>query len=66
MEYSDFIFEKKEQAEHAISLINQHFGIPVSEDAVTRTYTDYIEEDGKFIIKYLPELEFLKNDLDNE
>jgi hypothetical protein len=34
-------FTTEQEAQQAIDLINQGEGIPVSEDAVTRTYTNY-------------------------
>jgi hypothetical protein len=34
-------FTTEQAAQQAIDLINQGEGIPVSEDAVTRTYTNY-------------------------
>jgi hypothetical protein len=35
------IFATEQEAQQAIDLINVGEGIPVSEDAVTRTYTNY-------------------------
>jgi hypothetical protein len=35
------LFTTEAEAQQAIDLINEGEGIPVSEDAVTRTYTNY-------------------------
>jgi len=44
------IFASGQDAQQAIDLINQGEGIPVSEDAVTRTYTNYqTAEDAYYI-----------------
>ncbi len=39
-------FTTVQDAQNAIDLINHGEGIPVSADAVTRTYTNYKENDG--------------------
>ncbi len=39
-------FATVQDAQNAVNLINEGEGIPVSADAVTRTYTDYNEKDG--------------------
>jgi len=56
------IFATEQEAVNAINLINQGEGIPVSDDAVTRTYTDWQQlEDIYYILadevtkKYLGE-----------
>ena len=35
-------YDTEQQAQAAIDSINAHCGIPFSEDAVTRTYTNYV------------------------
>jgi len=45
------IFETIEQAENAISTINQAEGIPINETATTRTYCNYEENDGTVLIR---------------
>ena len=52
MEYIKKYFNTVEEADSFIQQINTILGIPVSDDAVTRTYTDYVEEDGKFYVEY--------------
>jgi hypothetical protein len=56
------IFTSEQEAQQAIDLINEGEGIPVSEDAVTRTYTQWQQlEDIYYIVadevteKYLSE-----------
>jgi hypothetical protein len=44
------IFNTIELANEAISLINKGEGIPVSDDSVTRTYTQVQENDGYIYI----------------
>jgi len=57
MEFKAYTYTTAEQAEQAISDINKHFGIPVSEDATTQTYTTYEVHEGVIFIRHLPELE---------
>jgi len=45
---SGYKFDSVEEATNAIIALNTHFGIPVSDDAVTRTVTTVIE-DGTFL-----------------
>jgi len=45
------IFETIEQAETAISTINQGEGIPINETATTRTYCNYEENEGTIFIR---------------
>lgn len=44
------LFDTIEAAQAAIEVINQGEGIPVSPDAVTRTYTEHQENDGRIFI----------------
>jgi hypothetical protein len=44
------LFTTEAEAQQAIDLINQGEGIPVSEDAVTRTYTNYQTVEGIYYI----------------
>lgn len=44
------IFNSIQEAESAISQINSALGIPVSEDAVTRTYCTQQENNGNIFI----------------
>jgi hypothetical protein len=41
MLFKAHVFTTEAEAQQAIDLINQGEGIPVSEDSVTRTYTNY-------------------------
>jgi hypothetical protein len=43
-------FTTEQEAQQAIDLINEGEGIPVSEDAVTRTYTNYQTAEGVYYI----------------
>jgi archaellum component FlaG (FlaF/FlaG flagellin family) len=44
------VFTTEKEAQQAIDIINEGEGIPVSEDAVTRTYTNYqTAEDAYYI-----------------
>jgi hypothetical protein len=45
-------FDTEQQAQEAIDKINAYFGIPTSEDAITRTYTNFYEKDGFFWINW--------------
>jgi hypothetical protein len=45
-------FDTPEQAKELIDAINLKLGIPSSENSVTQSYTDFIEEDGKFFVEY--------------
>jgi hypothetical protein len=45
-------FDTPEQAQELIDAINLQLGIPTSEDSITQSYTDFIEEDGKFYVEY--------------
>jgi hypothetical protein len=50
-------FLSEEDAQSAIQNINNHFGIPVSEDSVTQTYCGFeAHPDGFLFIRYMPEL----------
>ena len=44
------LFISVEEANQAIDMINDGEGIPVSPDAVTRTYCEYQENDGRVFI----------------
>lgn len=41
-----------EEAQTFIDVINTQLGIPSSEDAIAQSYTDYVEENGKFYVDY--------------
>jgi hypothetical protein len=43
-------FATEQEAQQAIDLINQGEGIPVSEDAVTRTYTQWKQLEDTYYI----------------
>ena len=45
-------FETPEQAKELIDAINLQLGIPNSENSVAQSYTDYVEEDGKFYVEF--------------
>lgn len=45
------IFTTIQEAEQAIDLINQSEGIPINEEATTRTYTTHEEINGTILIK---------------
>jgi hypothetical protein len=52
-------FNTVEEAEAFIQQINTLLGLPVNDEAVTRTYTEYeVDEDGIYILyeEYLDEL----------
>jgi hypothetical protein len=44
------IFTTEQEAQQAINLINAGEGIPISPEAVTRTYTEPQENDGRIYI----------------
>jgi hypothetical protein len=59
MEYIKRYFDTVEEADSFIQQINTILGIPVSETATTRTYTEYqTDEDGIYVEyeEYLEEL----------
>lgn len=45
-------FDTVEQAQIFIDAINLQLGIPSSEDSTAQSYTDCVEENGKFYIDY--------------
>jgi hypothetical protein len=45
-------FDTIEQAQEFIDTINLQLGIPSSENSVAQSYTDCVEEDGKFYVEY--------------
>lgn len=45
-------FDTPEQAQEFIDAINLMLGIPNSENSVAQSYTDIVEEDGKFYVEY--------------
>ena len=49
-------FDTIEQAQDFIDAINLQLGIPSSEDATAQSYTDYIEENGKFYVDFDSEI----------
>jgi hypothetical protein len=49
-------FDTPEQAQELIDAINLQLGIPSSENAVAQSYTDYVEENGKFYVEYDDEI----------
>ena len=49
-------FNSVEDAQIFIDAINLRLGIPSSEDATAQSYTDYIEENGKFYVDFDDEI----------
>lgn len=49
-------FDTLEEAQTLIDSINTQLGIPSSEDATAQSYTDYIEENGKFYVDFDDEI----------
>ena len=45
-------FETEIEAQEFIDAINLQLGIPTSEDSITQSYTDIIEENGKFYVEF--------------
>lgn len=45
-------FDSVEDAQIFIDAINLQLGIPISEDATAQSYTDCVEENGKFFVDY--------------
>jgi RNA binding exosome subunit len=45
-------FETPEQAQEFIDAINLKLGIPSSENSVAQSYTDIVEEDGKYFVEF--------------
>jgi hypothetical protein len=57
MAYSNgYIFDTEADAQAAIDAINTAMGIPVDDDALTRTFTSYSEWGNVWAIIYTPEL----------
>ena len=59
MEFIKKYFDTVEEAEAFIQQINTLFGIPINNEAATRTYTDYeSDEDGIYVMyeNYIGEL----------
>ena len=52
MEYTKTYFETLELANQFIEQINSLLGIPVSEDAITRTYTEPQEDENGIYVEY--------------
>jgi hypothetical protein len=44
------VFNSEAEAQQAIDLINEGEGIPISEDSVTRTYTEFQQFEGGYYI----------------
>ena len=49
-------FDTIKEAQTFIDSINLQLGIPSSEDATAQSYTDYIEENGKFYVDFDDEI----------
>lgn len=49
-------FDTIKEAQTFIDSINLQLGIPSSEDATAQSYTDYIEENGKFYVDFDSEI----------
>ena len=49
-------FDTIKDAQDFIDSINLQLGIPSSEDATAKSYTDYIEENGKFYVDFDDEI----------
>jgi uncharacterized membrane protein len=47
-----YVYNTELDCQNAIDLINLLMGIPVSIDAITRTYTNFEFNNGKYIIKH--------------
>jgi hypothetical protein len=52
MEFTKRYFDTLEEANAFIQEINTLLGIPVSEDAVTRTYTEPQEDENGIFVEY--------------
>lgn len=52
-----YIYKTEQEAINAVNSVNKYYGIPISEDSVTQTFTDFnhIENIGYFIV-YIEEL----------
>jgi hypothetical protein len=46
----------EDEAQEFIKAINLQLGIPSSENSVAQSYTDYVEENGKFFVEYDSEI----------
>lgn len=49
-------FSTLSDVEQAMNQINDFFGIPISEESLTRNYTDFEIVNGLYVIWHLPEL----------
>jgi hypothetical protein len=47
-----YTFDTIEQANQAVDMINKTLGIPISEEATTRTYTTVQQRDGLIYISH--------------
>ena len=52
MEFTKRYFDTVKEAEAFIQQINTLLGIPVNEEAVTRTYTEPQEDEGGIYVEY--------------
>jgi hypothetical protein len=52
MEYTKKYFETPEDANAFIQQINNLLGIPINNEAVTRTYTEYQEDENGIYVEY--------------
>lgn len=51
MEIQGFKYSTEAEAQEAIEDINEHYNIPISAEAITRTWTDYKAEGDFFYIR---------------
>ena len=51
MEIQGFKYSTEAEAQEAIEDINEHYNIPISAEATTRTWTDYKAEGDFFYIR---------------
>lgn len=59
MEYTKQYFDTIEEAEYFIQQINTLLGIPINDESITKTYTEYeADEDGIYVMyeTYIEEL----------
>lgn len=52
MEFTKRYFDTVEEAEAFIQQINTLLGIPVNDEAVTRTYTEYQSDESGIYVEY--------------
>ena len=60
MEFTKKYFETVEEAEAFIQQINTLLGIPINDDAVTRTYTEPQEDENGIFVEFETEIFYTK------